>query len=58
MQVRPFTLPELRCIYADSCGDTIWHPDNYPRTRPLVIPKAKGKDEKKAKGKEDKKKGA
>jgi hypothetical protein len=32
----PFSLEELRCLYADSCGDTTWHPDQYPRSRPLV----------------------
>ncbi len=34
----PFSLEQLRCIYGDSCHDTTWHPDHYPRTRPLVIP--------------------
>ncbi|MEW5795590.1 MAG: hypothetical protein AB1772_04435 [Candidatus Zixiibacteriota bacterium] len=33
----PFSLQQLRCLYGDSCGDTTWHPENYPRTRPLVI---------------------
>jgi hypothetical protein len=33
----PFTLMELRCLYADSCNDTTWHPEDYPRTRPLII---------------------
>ena len=36
--VRPFTLAELRCMYADSCNDTTWHPDQFPRSRPLVVP--------------------
>ena len=35
--VRPFDLQELRCLYADSCNDTTWRPEQYPRTRPLVI---------------------
>jgi len=34
----PFSLQQLRCLYGDSCGDTTWWPENYPRTRPLVIP--------------------
>jgi len=38
LKVRPFTLNELRCMYGDSCNDTTWHPDQYPRNRPLVIP--------------------
>ena len=33
----PFTLDELRCMYADSCNDETWHPDQYPRSHPLVI---------------------
>lgn len=33
----PYTLEELRCMYADSCGDTLWHPDQYPRSHPLII---------------------
>jgi hypothetical protein len=34
----PFTLEELRCMYApDSCGDASWHPDQYPRYRPLIV---------------------
>jgi len=35
--VRPFTLTELRCLYADSCNDTTWHPDQYPRNHPMVV---------------------
>lgn len=34
----PFSLIQLRCMYADSCTDDTWYPDHYPRTRPLVIP--------------------
>jgi len=33
----PFSLQQLRCLYGDSCTDTTWHPDHYPRTHPLVI---------------------
>ena len=33
----PYTLEELRCLFADSCSDTTWHPLNYTRTAPLVI---------------------
>ena len=33
----PFTLRELRCLYADSCDDTTWFPSAYPRYHPLVI---------------------
>jgi hypothetical protein len=36
--VKPFSLVELRCMYADSCNDTTWHPDQFPRTHPLIIP--------------------
>ena len=25
-------------MYADSCNDTTWFPEQYPRTRPMVIP--------------------
>jgi hypothetical protein len=32
----PFTLEALRCLYADSCNDTSWHPDEYGRSHPLV----------------------
>ncbi len=35
----PFSLIELRCYHADSCTDTTWHPDNYTRSRPLIIPR-------------------
>ncbi len=35
--VQPFSLAELRCLYGDSCNDTTWHPDQYPRTHPLVV---------------------
>ena len=41
----PFTLQELRCMYGDSCGDTTWHPDDYPRTRPLIVPGGPGEDD-------------
>ena len=34
----PFSLTQLRCMYADSCGDTTWHPLDYPRFRPLKLP--------------------
>ncbi|MEW5797259.1 MAG: hypothetical protein AB1772_13000 [Candidatus Zixiibacteriota bacterium] len=43
--VRPFSLEELRCMYADSCSDTTWHPDMYPRTHPLVLPGGEGEPE-------------
>jgi len=42
---RPFSLEELRCMYADSCNDENWHPDQYPRVRPLVIPGGPGDDD-------------
>jgi hypothetical protein len=33
----PFGLDELRCLYAPSgCGDTLWHPLDWPRNRPFV----------------------
>jgi hypothetical protein len=40
----PFSLDELRCMYAESCGDTTWHPDSYPRSHPLVIPGGPGQE--------------
>jgi len=33
----PFALEQLRCLYADSCGDTTWHPDRFTRDNPLII---------------------
>lgn len=34
----PFTLTELRCLYADdSCSDQSFLPENYPRHKPLVV---------------------
>jgi hypothetical protein len=35
--VNPMTLEELRCQFADSCNDTSWHPEQFPRTNPLVV---------------------
>ena len=35
--VNPFTLAQLRCLFADSCGDTTWHPDQFTRDHPLVV---------------------
>jgi len=40
--VKPLSLTELRCRYADSCNDTTWHPDLFTRNRPLVIPPRPG----------------
>ena len=35
----PFTLEQLRCMYApEGCDDESWHPLDYPRSHPLVIP--------------------
>ncbi|MDH3891316.1 MAG: hypothetical protein OEV49_09560 [candidate division Zixibacteria bacterium] len=34
----PFSLDELRCLYADSCGDTLFDPMAYTRSRPYVHP--------------------
>jgi len=34
----PFTLRELRCLYGDSCTDTLFDPLVYTRTRPYVHP--------------------
>jgi len=42
---RPFSLEELRCMYADSCNDENWHPDQYTRVRPLIIPGGPGEDD-------------
>lgn len=33
----PFRLDELRCLYApDGCGDNLWHPLDWRRSRPFV----------------------
>jgi len=40
----PFTLVQLRCMYADSCTDTTWHPLDFPRHRPLVIDQGPSED--------------
>jgi hypothetical protein len=40
----PFTLEQLRCLYGESCQDTVWHPLNYSRSHPLVIPTGPGED--------------
>jgi len=40
--VKPLGLTELRCMYADSCNDTTWHPDQFTRNNPLVIPARPG----------------
>ena len=34
----PHSLEQLRCMYADSCQDSSWHPSSYSRDNPLVIP--------------------
>ncbi len=34
----PFTLPELRCLYADSCGDNSFDPLFYTRSRRFQHP--------------------
>ncbi len=34
----PFSLQELRCMYADSCTDSLWHPLDYSHDHPLQIP--------------------
>jgi len=41
----PFTLRELRCMYApDSCDDANWNPSEYVRNRPLIIDPVPGVD--------------
>jgi hypothetical protein len=45
LKVSPFTIEQLRCLYADSCNDTIWSPLDYPRNHPLVVPGANPGDE-------------
>jgi hypothetical protein len=41
----PFTLHELRCLYApDSCSDTLWNPLDYPRSHPLIVDGLPGTD--------------
>jgi len=42
LQESPFTLEQLRCLYADSCNATTWLPDRYTRARPLVVPGSAG----------------
>jgi len=37
IKTRPFSLLELRCMFADSCNDPHWFPEQYPRNHPLVI---------------------
>jgi hypothetical protein len=34
---RTFTLEELRCLYADSCGDTTWYPHQHGQNKPIII---------------------
>lgn len=34
----PFTLEQLRCMHADSCGNTTWFPHQFTRTTPLIVP--------------------
>ncbi len=34
----PFTLEALRCLYASSCDDAGWHPMDYSRQSPYVMP--------------------
>jgi len=38
LETSPFTLTELRCLYAESCTDENWHPLTYSRSNPLVVP--------------------
>jgi hypothetical protein len=38
IKTRPFSLQELRCLFADSCTDTTWYPEQFPRNHPLLIP--------------------
>jgi hypothetical protein len=41
----PYTLEQLRCLFADSCGDADWQPLDYTRSAPLIIDGGpKGKD--------------
>ncbi|HUV29502.1 MAG TPA: hypothetical protein VMY05_00225, partial [Acidobacteriota bacterium] len=43
LRVSPFTLDELRCLYAPlGCGDELWHPDQHPRSKPLVVDTGSG----------------
>jgi hypothetical protein len=35
----PFSLRDLRCLYADSCGDNTFDPLAYSRSRPYVHPR-------------------
>jgi len=33
----PFTLEELRCLYAVSCDDSTWQPETYTESSPLQV---------------------
>ncbi len=37
VRCQPFTLEELRCLYADSCGDTSFDPLFFTRVHPYVM---------------------
>ena len=34
----PYKIKDLRCAYADSCGDTTWNPLSYSPSSPMIIP--------------------
>lgn len=38
LKEKPYTLDELRCLYADSCNDESFDPLDYPRSRPFYHP--------------------
>jgi hypothetical protein len=38
MRDYPFSLHELRCLYADNCLDSTWHPLDYPAGSPFFHP--------------------
>ncbi len=41
----PFSLRDLQCVYGDSCGDASWRPEDWTRSRPLIVPNETGGDD-------------
>jgi hypothetical protein len=33
----PFAIEQLRCLFADSCGDMAWDPAQYTQSNPLIV---------------------
>jgi hypothetical protein len=45
LEQSPFTLEQLRCRYGSSCDDENWHPSQFTRVRPLIVPGAPGESD-------------